>query len=57
MTCQPGQSIRDSQTRLIQSTTGTLAITDESGRKLIGIVTLHDLLRAQMSVAEREGTA
>jgi CIC family chloride channel protein len=55
MTCQPGQSIRESQARLIQSSTGTLAITDESGRKLLGIVTLHDLLRAQMAVAEREG--
>jgi CIC family chloride channel protein len=55
MTCQPGLSIRDSQTRLIQSTTGTLIITDESGKKLLGIVTLHDLLRAQMAVAEREG--
>ncbi len=53
-TCQPGQSIRDSQTKLIQSTTGTIAITNDSGRKLLGIVTLHDLLRAQMAVAERE---
>lgn len=53
-TCQPGESIRESQMRLIQSSTGTLAITDESGRKLLGIVTLHDLLRAQMAVAERE---
>jgi len=57
MTCQPGQSIRESQTRLIQSATGTLAITDESGRKLLGIVTLHDLLRAQLGVAEREESA
>lgn len=55
ITYQPGQSIRESQTRLIQSSTGTLAITDESGRKLLGIVTLHDVLRAQLSVAEREG--
>ncbi len=55
VTCRPGESIRQSQTRLIQSTTGTLAITDHSGNKLIGIVTLHDLLRAQLAVAEREG--
>jgi chloride channel protein, CIC family len=54
VTCQPGQSIRESQTRLIQSTTATLAITDESGEKLLGLVTLHDLLRAQLSAAERE---
>jgi CIC family chloride channel protein len=55
VTCEAGQSIRESQMRLIQSSTGTLIITDDSGNKLLGIVTLHDLLRAQMSVAEREG--
>jgi CIC family chloride channel protein len=54
VTCRPGQSIRESQALLIQSTTGTVAITDESN-KLLGIVTLHDLLRAQLGVAEREG--
>ena len=56
VTCQPGQSIRESQTRLIQSPTGTIAITDESETKLLGIVTLHDVVRAQLSIAEREGT-
>jgi CIC family chloride channel protein len=55
VTCEPGQSIRESQTRLIQSSTGTVVITDDSGNKLLGIVTLHDLLRAQMGMAEREG--
>ena len=54
ITCQPGQSIRESQASLIQSATGTLAITGH-GCKLLGIVTLHDLLRAQLAVAEREG--
>jgi len=39
---------------LIQSATGTLAITDESRRKLLGVLTLHDLLRAQLAVSERE---
>jgi chloride channel protein, CIC family len=55
VTCRPGQSIRESQARLIQSSTGTLMITDDSETKLLGIVTLHDLLRAQLAVAEREG--
>jgi chloride channel protein, CIC family len=55
VTCRPAQSIRESQTQLIQSSTGTLAITDDSETKLLGIVTLHDLLRAQLAVAEREG--
>jgi CBS domain-containing protein len=39
---------------LIQSTTGLLAVTDESN-KLLGVITLHDLLRTQLDVAEREG--
>lgn len=55
VTCRPGQSIRESQVQLLQSSTGTLAITDDSGMKLLGIVTLHDLVRAQLAVAEREG--
>ena len=54
ITCKPGQSIRESQALLIQSTTGAIAITDDSN-KLLGIVTLHDLLRTQLGVAEREG--
>lgn len=54
ITCRPGQSIRESQALLIQSTTGAIAITDDAN-KLLGIVTLHDLLRAQLGVAEREG--
>ena len=32
-------------------------ITDESESKLLGIMTLHDLVRAQLAVAEREGTS
>src|SRR4051794_5774673 len=51
--CRPSQSIRESQTLLIQSTTGTVAIADDAS-KLLGIVTLHDLLRAQLSMSERE---
>jgi hypothetical protein len=35
LTCQPGQSIRESQALLIQSTTGAIAITDD-GNKLLG---------------------
>jgi CIC family chloride channel protein len=54
VTCRPGQAIRESQALLIQSTSGALTITDDA-RKLLGIVTLHDLLRTQLGVAEREG--
>ncbi|MFL6540971.1 MAG: CBS domain-containing protein, partial [Chthoniobacterales bacterium] len=51
--CRPSQSIRESQALLIQSITGTVAIADDAS-KLLGIVTLHDLLRAQLAMSERE---
>lgn len=51
---RPDDSIRDSQTSLIESSTNTLVLTAEDG-KLLGFVTLHDLLRAQIAITEREG--
>jgi CIC family chloride channel protein len=53
-TCAPGDSIRVSQTRLIQSSSHMVVITEPTAGKLLGIVTLHDLLRAQTAIAERE---
>ncbi len=53
--CQPGDSIHETQKLLIESTTGTVIITDPSGEKLLAMVTLHDLLRAQVAMSDREG--
>ncbi|MEP7071993.1 MAG: chloride channel protein [Verrucomicrobiota bacterium] len=53
VSCRPGQSIRESQGLLLQATTNTLVITDDSGKKLLGFVTLHDLLRGQLSMSDR----
>lgn len=50
---RPADSIRDTQTALIESATGTVILTDHADGKLLAIVTLHDLLRAQVSVSER----
>ena len=55
-TCEPGESIRVSQTRLIQSSSHMVVITDPSAGRLLAIVTLHDLLRAQTAIAERESS-
>jgi CIC family chloride channel protein len=52
--CAPNESIRDSQRELIESPTNTLAITRDEDGKLLGFLTLHDLLRAQVSMSERE---
>ena len=56
LTCRPGETIRESQARLIESTTGTIAITDHANGKMLAVVTLHDLLRAQLALGDREET-
>jgi chloride channel protein, CIC family len=52
--CAPDESIRDSQRELMESTTNTLAITRDEDGKLLAFLTLHDLLRAQVAMSERE---
>ncbi len=52
--CRPGASIRESQAALIESPTHTLVLTDGPEGKLLAVVTLHDLLRAQVTMSERE---
>jgi CIC family chloride channel protein len=54
-TCTPNESIRVSQREIIESTTGTIAIVRKDNGELLAFLTLHDLLRAQVSMAEREG--
>lgn len=49
--CEPRQNIRDLQTLLIDSPTGMVLLC-ESGGKLLGVVTLHDLLRSQINAAQ-----
>lgn len=51
ISCEPRQTIRDLQTLLIDSPTG-MVILCESGGKLLGVVTLHDLLRSQINAAQ-----
>lgn len=50
VTCEPRQTIRELQTLLLDSPTGMAVVSD--GPKLLGIVTLHDLLRAQINAAQ-----
>ncbi len=56
LTCGPGETIRESQSRLIESATGTIAITDHVNGNVLAVVTLHDLLRAQVALGDREET-
>lgn len=48
--CEPRQTIRELQTPLLDSPGGMAIVCD--GPKLLGIVTLHDLLRAQINAAQ-----
>jgi CIC family chloride channel protein len=54
-TCRPGDTIRECQRLLIDSPTETLVISDTPDGKVLGIVTLHDILRAQVAMSDREG--
>ena len=54
--CQPDLSLRAVEMQLIESATGFLLLQDRPGEPLAGILTLHDILRAQQAAAE-EGYA
>ena len=53
-TCRPDETIRGSQNLLIESPAATLVISDKPDGKVLGIVTLHDFLRTQVSMSNRE---
>ncbi len=50
----PTQSVRELQVLLIESPTHVVLLQNEEGR-MLGLVTLHDLLRAQAAAAESDG--
>jgi CIC family chloride channel protein len=50
-TCLPGQTIRQLQALLIESSTHLVALTDADGQTVLAVVTLHDLLRAEVEKA------
>lgn len=54
ITCRPGDLIRDSHGKLIESTTGVVLLTNKDVGIPLAIVTLHDVLRAQLTMSERE---
>jgi len=52
VTCLRGHTIRELQSRLIDSTALMVVLIDGPKGKVLGLVTLHDLLRAEGSVAK-----
>lgn len=51
----PEDTVRRVQKRLIDAPSGFIVVTEPRTGRLLGIVTLHDLLRAELSVAEKSG--
>ena len=56
VTAKPDQTIRQCQALLIESTCGLVVVVDEARGLPLAVVTLHDLLRAQDAVSDRDGT-
>lgn len=54
VTCLPSQTIRELQLLLVESNQQVVLLLDQPGGKVLGLVTLHDLLRAQVSLGKQE---
>ncbi|MDB6065802.1 MAG: chloride channel protein [Pedosphaera sp.] len=52
ITCLPTQTIRELQVLLVESHQGVVLVFDHEGGSLLGVVTLHDLLRAEMAMGK-----
>jgi CIC family chloride channel protein len=54
-TCRPSQSIRDVEMLLIESPVHVVVLQEHDNGKILGLLTLHDLLRAELAFAEQQG--
>lgn len=52
VTCSPDQTVRDVAEKFLDSPAGVIVILDSTSQAISGIITLHDLLRAQASVLD-----
>jgi CIC family chloride channel protein len=50
--CHPDQTVKDVGNKFIESPSGVIIVIDDKTGNITGIVTLHDLLRAQASILE-----
>ena len=50
--CLPHQTVRELESKLIESTSLMALVADSNGGRIIGLVTLHDLLRAEVAMAK-----
>jgi CIC family chloride channel protein len=54
ITCRPGDIIRELQHHFIEESSGFIVLSDSPNGSVLGIVTLHDVLRAQLLMSDRE---
>jgi len=52
--CLPSQTIREVEMLLIESPTQMILLVDRIGGRIVGLLTLHDLLRAQVALANTQ---
>ena len=52
VTCRRTQIVRDVADKFIETPAGIIAVTDDEAGPVIGLLTLHDLLRAQAAMSE-----
>ena len=52
VTCRLDQTVRDVGDKFIESPSGVMVVLDETNSRIAGIITLHDLLRAQASIMD-----
>jgi CIC family chloride channel protein len=52
VTCRPNQSIGELQNLIIESSTLLVVVLDQASGRVLGLITLHDMLRAQASFAK-----
>ena len=50
--CHNEEKLRNIENKFIQSTTGMVIVVDKDDSSIIGLITLHDLLRAQAAIME-----
>ena len=50
-TCLPHQTVRKLQGLLVESPSNFVVLVDDDGGKILGVITLHDLLRAEVEKA------
>jgi CIC family chloride channel protein len=52
VSAEPSHSVEKLQAKLIESGAGMVVLVDQAGGKVLGLVTLHDVLRAQTAMAK-----